>query len=68
MSQGHGTSLSWIERLLYDLRFAMRGLWRDRAFYADFLDWRAQAHSFEGLAFIDEKQVRFREGTGRPSD
>jgi putative ABC transport system permease protein len=122
MSQGHGTSLSWIEGLLYDLRFASRGLWRDRAFasaaiatlalaialnasaftvmqamlfrgyplvkdngrlvylqermpaasglisYADFEDWRAQAHSFEGLAFIGEKGIRFREGTGRLSD
>src|SRR5215469_4747172 len=122
MSQGHGTSLSWIEGLLYDFRFAMRGLWRDRSFasaaiatlalaiglnvtaftvmeamlfrgyplvkenerlvylqertpaklggisYADFEDWRAQAHSFEGLAFIGEKRIRFREGTGRPSD
>jgi putative ABC transport system permease protein len=122
MSQGHGTSLSWIEGLLCDLRFASRDLWRDRAFasaaiatlalaialnvsaftvmqamlfrgyplvkqndrlvylqermpaasglisYADFEDWRAQAHSFEGLAFIGEKGIRFREGTGRLSD
>jgi hypothetical protein len=112
MSQGHDTSLSWIEGLFYDLRFAMRGLWRDRAFalaavatlalaiglnvtaftvmqamlfrgyplvkdnerlvylqeripaasglmsYADFQDWRAQARSFEGLAFIGEKRIR----------
>jgi predicted permease len=117
-----GTSLSWIDGLFYDLRFAVRGLWRDQAFasaaiatlalaiglnvtaftvmeamlfrgyplvkenqrlvylqertpaklgglsYADFQDWRAQARSFEGLAFIGEKRIRFREGTGRPSD
>src|SRR5579863_7152092 len=111
-----------LQGLFYDLRFAARGLWRDKAFasaaiatlalaiglnasaftvmeamvfrgyplvkqndrlvylqegtpaklggisYADFEDWRAQAHSFEGLAFIGEKRIRFREGTGRPSD
>jgi predicted permease len=36
--------------------------------YADFEDWRAHAQSFEGLAFVGEKRIRFRERTGRPSD
>jgi putative ABC transport system permease protein len=122
MSQGHGTFLSWIEGLFYDSRYAMRGLWRDRAFasaaiatlalaiglnvtvfavmntmlfrgfplvqrndrlvyiqeqypsgtgnitYLDFEDWRAQAHSFEGMAFVGEENITLSYGEGRSLD
>jgi putative ABC transport system permease protein len=37
-------------------------------FYADFEEWRAQARSFEGLAFVSERSIAFRDGDGRPSD
>jgi putative ABC transport system permease protein len=37
-------------------------------FYADFEEWRAQARSFEGLAFVSERAIAFRDGDGRPSD
>src|SRR5438046_3107054 len=111
-----------MEGLFYDLRFAMRGLRRDRAFtvaaivmltlaiglnatvfavmntmlfrgaplvkksnrllylqehgrsgacclsYLDFEDWRAQAHSFAGLAMVAGKAIAFRDGDGRPVD
>lgn len=111
-----------VEGLVYDLRFALRGLWRDRGFtlaavamlalaiglnatvftvmeamlfrgyplvqrndrlvhlqertpaglcclsYPDFEDWRAQAHAFEGMAFIGERRISYREGKGRAID
>src|SRR5438445_3926519 len=114
--------LPWLEGLFYDLRFALRGLRRDRAFtlaaiamlalatglnvavftvvdamlfrgfplvkrndrlvylqerwpsrlccisYPDFEEWRAQAHTFEGIAFIGEKPISLRDGDGRPID
>jgi macrolide transport system ATP-binding/permease protein len=114
--------LPWLEGLFYDLRFALRGLRRDRAFtltaivtltlaiglnvtvfavmntmlfrgyplvqrndrlvyiqeqypsgtccitYLDFEDWRAQAHSFEGMAFIGEKNISLSYGEGRSVD
>ena len=113
---------SWLEGLLYDLRFALRGLRRDRAFtlaaiamlalaiglnvtvftvmntmlfrgfplvqrnnrlvylqehapngaccisYPDFEDWRSQAHSFEGMAFVADRNINFSGGVGRPVD
>src|SRR5579862_994944 len=122
MSQGHGTFLSWIEGFFYDSRYAMRGLWRDRAFasaaiatlalaiglnvtvfavmntmlfrgfplvqrndrlvyiqeqypsgtgnitYLDFEDWRAQAHSFEGMAFVGEENITLSYGEGHSLD
>ncbi len=112
----------WPEGLLYDLRFALRGLRRDRAFtlaaiamlalaiglnvtvftvmntmlfrgfplatrnnrlvylqehtpngaccisYPDFEDWRSQAHSFEGMAFVADRNISFSDGVGRPVD
>ncbi len=111
-----------LEAVVYDLRFAWRGLRRDRAFtltaiamltlaialnvtvfaimdtmlfrglplarqpdrlvyiqehraaggglisYADFEDWRTQAKSFEGLAFVAESGISFKDGDGRPLD
>ena len=114
--------LPWLEGLVYDLRFALRGLRRDRAFtlaaiatlalaiglnvtvfavmntmlfrgfplvqrndrlvyiqeqypsgtgsitYLDFEDWRAQAHSFEGMAFVGEKNISLGYGEGRSLD
>ena len=111
-----------LEAIVYDLRFAWRGLRRDRAFtltaiatltlaialnvtvfavmdtmlfrglplahrsdrliyiqerraaggglisYADFEDWRTDAKSFEGLAFVAESGVSFKDGDGRPID
>jgi predicted permease len=36
--------------------------------YPDFEEWRAQAHSFEGLAFVGERMVSLRDGDGRPID
>ncbi|HEY4364318.1 MAG TPA: ADOP family duplicated permease [Bryobacteraceae bacterium] len=36
--------------------------------YADFEDWRAQSTSFEGLAFVSESSVAFKDGDGRPLD
>jgi putative ABC transport system permease protein len=115
--------LAWLDGIFTDLRFALRGLRRDRAFavtavtvlalaiglnvtvfavmntmlfrgyplvkrndrlvymqerypsglgsitYLDFEDWRSQAHAFEGMAFIGEKVVTFRDRGGeRPVD
>ena len=111
-----------LEAAGYDLRFAWRGLCRDRAFtltaiatltvaialnvavfaimdtmlfrglplaqrpdrlvyiqerrpaggglisYADFEDWRAEAKSFEGLAFVAETGISFKDSDGRPFD
>jgi len=36
--------------------------------YLDFLDWRAQARAFEGLAIVTGRAVTFRDGDGRPLD
>jgi putative ABC transport system permease protein len=36
--------------------------------YPDFEDWRAQAKSFEGIAFIAAKQITFSEGDERALD
>jgi putative ABC transport system permease protein len=114
--------LPWLEGVFYDLRIALRGLWRNRAFsltaivtlalaiglnvtvfavmntmlfrgfplvqrndrlvyiqeqypsgtgnitYLDFEDWRAQAHSFEGMAFVGEKNISLSYGEGRSLD
>ncbi len=111
-----------LDGLLYDLRFTLRGLRRDRTFtlaaiamlalaiglnvtvftvmdtilfrgaplvkrsdrllylqehnssgaccisYRDFLDWRAQAPVFEGLAIVAGRAISFRDGDGRPLD
>ncbi len=109
----------WLDGLFYDLRFAVRGLGRDRGFaitavitlalaiglnvtvfavvntmlfrgfplvkgndrllymqernpqhlcclsYLDFEDWRSQAKSFEGMAFVAGKAISFSDGEGR---
>jgi putative ABC transport system permease protein len=34
----------------------------------DFEDWRADAHTFEGMAFVGERQISLRDGQGRPMD
>ena len=110
-----------LEAIVYDFRFAWRGLRRDRAFtltaiatltlaialnvtvfavmdtmlfrglplaqrpdrlvyiqerraagglisYADFEDWRTEAKSFEGLAFVGESFLSLKDGDGRPTD
>ena len=111
-----------LEAIVYDLRFAWRGLRRDRAFtltamamltlaialnvtvfavmdtalfrglplaqrsdrlvyiqehraaggvgisYPDFEDWRTEARSFEGLAFVGESRISFKDGDGRALD
>src|SRR5580704_15542595 len=111
-----------LEAIVYDLRFAWRGLRRDRAFtltaiatltlaialnvtvfavmdamlfrglplarrsdrlvyiqerraaggglisYADFEDWRTEAKSFEGLAFVAETGISLKDSDGRPLD
>ncbi|HWW82890.1 MAG TPA: ABC transporter permease, partial [Vicinamibacterales bacterium] len=111
-----------LEGLFYDLRFALRGLRRDRAFtlaavvmlalaialnvtvftvmeamlfrgyplvkrndrlvylqehtqpgvgglsYKDFEDWRTQAHAFEGMAYVGERRVAFRDADGHLID
>ena len=115
------TSSTQLEAIVYDLRFAWRGLRRDRAFtltaiamltlaialnvtvfavmdtmlfrglplarrpdrliyiqerrpagglisYADFEDWRTEAKSFEGLAFVGESFLSLKDGDGRPTD
>ena len=36
--------------------------------YLDFEDWRAQAHSFEGMAFVGEKNFSLGYGEGRSVD
>ena len=36
--------------------------------YLDFEDWRAQAHSFKGMAFVGEKNISLRYGEGRSLD
>src|SRR5262245_45716496 len=37
--------------------------------YLDFEDWRAQARTFEGMAFVaSNRTIAFRDGNGRPSD
>jgi putative ABC transport system permease protein len=36
--------------------------------YLDFEDWRAQAHSFEGMAFVGEKFISLGYGKGRSLD
>ena len=36
--------------------------------YMDFEDWRAQARTFEGMAFVGERQISLRDGQGRPMD
>ncbi len=36
--------------------------------YLDFEDWRAQAHSFEGMAFVGEKNISLSYGEGRSLD
>jgi len=122
VNHAHRDSIEWLwlEGLLYDLRFALRGLRRDWAFsmtaiamlalaiglnvtvftvmntmlfrgfplvqgndrlvymqerfpsglcclsYADFEDWRSQAHTFDGMAFVSGRQITFSEGGERP--
>jgi putative ABC transport system permease protein len=36
--------------------------------YLDFEDWRAQAHSFEGMAFVGERNISLSYGEGRSLD
>jgi putative ABC transport system permease protein len=36
--------------------------------YLDFEDWRAQAHSFDGMAFVGEKSISVTYGEGRSVD
>jgi len=36
--------------------------------YADFKDWRAEAHAFDGLAFVGERNISLRGRDGRPLD
>jgi predicted permease len=36
--------------------------------FADFSDWRAQARSFEAMAYIGAKPIVLRDGDGRPTD
>jgi len=36
--------------------------------YTDFEDWRAQARTFDGMAFVGERQISLRDGHGRPMD
>jgi len=36
--------------------------------YLDFEDWRAQTHSFEGMAFVGEKSISVTYGEGRSVD
>jgi hypothetical protein len=36
--------------------------------YADFEDWRTETKSFEGLAFVGETGISFKDGDGRPTD
>jgi len=36
--------------------------------YADFEHWRAETKSFEGLAFVAENAISFKDGDGRPID
>src|SRR5580698_971143 len=116
------TLATQLEAIVYDLRFAWRGLRRDRAFtltaiatltlaialnvtvfavmdamlfrglplarrsdrliyiqerrvaggglisYADFEDWRTEAKSFEGLAFVAERGIAFKDSDGSPVD
>ena len=115
-------AMAWLEGLVYDLRFALRALRRDRGFtiaaiamlalaiglnvtvfavmntmlfrgfplvkqnnrlvylqehfpsgqcctsYPDYEDWRAQAHSFEDLAFVSGKSIVFQSGKGRAAN
>ena len=112
----------WLDGFLHDLRFALRGLRRDRAFtfaaiamlalaiglnvtvftvtdamlfrgfplvkrndrlvylqersplrtnllsFADVEEWRAQAHTFEGIGYVSSRPLAFRDGVGRPID
>ncbi len=37
-------------------------------FYPDFEDWRAQAKSFEDMAFVAGSAIAFSDGNGRPMD
>jgi putative ABC transport system permease protein len=114
--------LPWLEALFYDLRFALRGLRRDRAFtlaaiamlalaiglnvtlftvmnaflfrgyplvkendrvvylqeqfpggrccisYPDFEAWRVQAHAFQGMAFVGEREISLRDTSGHLID
>jgi putative ABC transport system permease protein len=36
--------------------------------YPDFEEWRSQAQSFEGMAFVGGRSITFRDGDGRPID
>ena len=36
--------------------------------YLDFAEWRDQAQTFEGMAFVGERQISLRDGDGRPMD
>jgi MacB-like protein/FtsX-like permease family protein len=36
--------------------------------YPDFEEWRSQAQSFEGMAFVGGRAIAFRDGDGRPID
>jgi len=36
--------------------------------YPDFEEWRSQARSFEGMAFVGGRSISFRDGDGRPID
>ena len=36
--------------------------------FADFSDWRAQAQSFEAMAYVGARPILFRDGNGRPTD
>jgi putative ABC transport system permease protein len=36
--------------------------------YPDFEEWRSQARSFEGMAFVGGRAITFRDGDGRPID
>ncbi|HEY2150044.1 MAG TPA: ABC transporter permease [Vicinamibacterales bacterium] len=121
-TQRDARGFAWLDALVYDVRFTLRSLSRDRRFtlaaigmlalaiglnvtvftivdamlfrgfplvkrsvqllflqettptggcclsYADFEEWQAEAHAFEGLAFVGSAGIALRDGNGRPID
>jgi hypothetical protein len=50
--RGWARAWRWLDDALWDVRYAARQLRQNPMSYPDFVDWRAQAKSFEGMGAV----------------